>query len=649
MPVYNAAPYLAEAITSILEQTFSDFELLIVNDGSTDGSKAVISSFDDQRLRVITHDRNQGLVASLNDGLDKARGTYIARMDADDVMRADRLAIQFAFMAKNSEIDVVASFVDLMNAEGVTTGVWDTDRAAAAEEDIRNVMAKTNCIAHPSVLIRKESLGLLRYSTRQSGCEDWDLWMRVLARGGRIAKIPEALLNYRVHASSVMSGEKKNVPLERRLLRARWRTLLNEWQQFHFSSFHVLMLVAQAHTFARHSLRNVLTPLARGAYRLLTYSPFKLHSEQRALERALSEWNGSILLNFPYVNVGGAEKVHADILASVADQKPLTIISGFSRDRGFASRFAQHGRLLEIPRLLHHPFTRKRAHELLARKINSLDRPVLFASLSAMFYDLLPLLKPEVRTFYLQHAFLFQPNGNLKHRSWLQHFPRVDGYVFVSQHAKGEFEKLLFANNIPRSAFTKLRFLSNAVDTFSEVREHDRLGVLFVGRDSEEKRLRLFLSIADDVTKRAPGRFRFTVVGSDTVPGHEHVRFKGSVDDPHALSVIYAEHDALALTSSREGFPMVIMEAMAHGLTVISTPVGDVPGRLDDRCAMITSSVEEGAVLGEMTNAILGFDADRERLRRMRKTALEKAEEEFDPQAFREAYRSLLISPASAT
>lgn len=646
MPVYNAAAFLREAITSVLDQSHADFELLIINDGSSDGSDAIVRSFADPRVRYVAHERNQGLIAVLNEGLELARGRCIARMDADDVMRKDRLAKQFAFMEVHPGIAVVASFVDYINADGEITGVWDIDRATVTEADISAMMPRTNCIAHPSVLIRKEAVDGLRYAPQQKGAEDWDLWLRLLARGKRIAKIAEPLMGYRVHPGSVMAGEKGRSAQEFRLLRTRHRFLLGEWGKLHVSALHARVLKAQVRTVAR-LVRGDLKEFARDAYRVLTYSPFALMREKRLLRSALETWNGDQLLLFPYLNAGGAEQVHADIAGAIADRSPLVIICGFSTDRAFEQRFTAHATTIELPRLLNHPWSRTAAHRSIAAKLNARERPTLFSSNTSTFFALLPLLNKEVRTGYLLHAFLYQPGGNAQHKAWLRHFDRIDRYVFVSRAAKAEYERFLLANSIPRGAFGKLQFISNAVKDFGTVKDHERTGILFVGRNSPEKRPELFLQLASVVEDAFPGRFRFTAVGIEQQASHPFVSFKGIVHEADALASLYADHDMLALVSTREGFPMVIMEAMAQGLVVLSTPVGDVPNRVDPAFGYVCSSIEPAAVIEEVSAAIRALDSDRERMRRMKAAALATAKAEFDPALFAERYRALLLGSSS--
>jgi glycosyltransferase involved in cell wall biosynthesis len=203
MPVYNGDRYLREAIDSILSQTFTDFELLLINDGSTDGSVAIIESYNDSRIRLMHNERNLGLVATLNKGIDISKGEYIARMDSDDVSLPERLVKQVRLLDEDSSCSVVAVKVIRIDSKGEELGRWKGERAASTAAEICRRLPMVCCIAHPSVMVRTAVLKKYRYNPMQRHAEDYDLWLRLCSDGHKIEKIDEPLLKYRVHVSQV--------------------------------------------------------------------------------------------------------------------------------------------------------------------------------------------------------------------------------------------------------------------------------------------------------------------------------------------------------------------------------------------------------------------------------------------------------------
>jgi glycosyltransferase involved in cell wall biosynthesis len=200
LPVYNCQDYVSFAIQSMLGQTFTDFELIILNDGSTDNSLEVINQFsNDSRLRVISRE-NRGLVATLNEGLSLATGQYIARMDADDISIDNRLELQLAFMESHPTIAVLGTGTELINQDGV----FIRNICHPSGEKLEVDMVLGNFIAHPTVMMRKsviDEIGGYRKPFEQA--EDYDLWLRVLSQGYRIDNLPDVLLKYRQTISGI--------------------------------------------------------------------------------------------------------------------------------------------------------------------------------------------------------------------------------------------------------------------------------------------------------------------------------------------------------------------------------------------------------------------------------------------------------------
>ncbi|QEH42098.1 glycosyltransferase [Chitinophaga sp. XS-30] len=236
LPVYNGAAFLAATIRSVLEQTEGDFELLILNDGSTDDSEAITLSFADSRIRYF-HQENRGLIATLNRGIAAARGRYIARIDSDDICLPERFARQADWLDAHPDAAVAGCFVTFIDETGRETGTWPDDRRYVSEEEIKGVLPYRNVIAHPGIMAVSAVLREYGYDPRQQHMEDYDLWLRLLADGKRIGKVPETLLLYRVHQASVTAQHIKKVNLFFRQFHCKRRFLAGRLAKGKFSAF----------------------------------------------------------------------------------------------------------------------------------------------------------------------------------------------------------------------------------------------------------------------------------------------------------------------------------------------------------------------------------------------------------------------------
>lgn len=199
MSVYNGERYLAEAVESILNQTFTDFEFIIINDGSTDGTAAILQTYDDPRIKLIEQS-NIGLTRSLNKGIALACGKYIARMDADDVSMPERFAQQVAFLEAHPEIGVLGTG-GLVRDE--INGIeWDYP-VVKSDTEWRRDLIKGNQFIHTSVMIRKSLLEMVGgYDESYTFAQDYDLWIR-LAAHTQMANLPCQLVIHREHPRTV--------------------------------------------------------------------------------------------------------------------------------------------------------------------------------------------------------------------------------------------------------------------------------------------------------------------------------------------------------------------------------------------------------------------------------------------------------------
>ena len=203
LPVYNAKNYLSESINSILIQTFTDFELIVIDDGSTDGSTALLQEFAarDSRIRLVCR-HNKGLVETLNQALAIANGEFIARMDADDICEPDRFEKQVEFLNENPDVVCVGAQPMLIDGDGRKIMVMKMP-LAHAEIDKSHISGHGHAMTHPLAMIRLQTLNAIGgYRIDYEHAEDIDLWLR-LGEEGELANLPEVLLNYRQHFSSI--------------------------------------------------------------------------------------------------------------------------------------------------------------------------------------------------------------------------------------------------------------------------------------------------------------------------------------------------------------------------------------------------------------------------------------------------------------
>lgn len=201
MPVHNSEKYLLDAVGSILAQTWQDFELLIIDDGSTDRTRELLAGIVDPRVRVVRTE-NRGLAAALRLGVELARGDYIARMDQDDESLPERLRVQKECLDRNPGVAVVHSFAESMDAYGRR----QKGRIGTSGSNIvtKWLLIWQNVLLHPTVMIRAPVLREhgLNYRVEFNRAEDFDLWNRI-AMVGDFYLIPRVLLRYRIHAESM--------------------------------------------------------------------------------------------------------------------------------------------------------------------------------------------------------------------------------------------------------------------------------------------------------------------------------------------------------------------------------------------------------------------------------------------------------------
>jgi glycosyltransferase involved in cell wall biosynthesis len=219
LPVRNGERFLAEAVESILGQTLRDLELVVVDDGSVDGTAAILAGFRDERLRILTQPA-RGLAAALNRGVEAARARLVARMDADDVSARERLARQLAYLHDRPRAGFAATWVAVVDEAGRELR---REVLPEADADLRRRLLLRNPFQHGSVMLRREALAEVGgYAAAYGRNEDYDLWRRI-ARCYELACVPETLYRYRVHRGAVTQNDPDRISERERLRDELWR------------------------------------------------------------------------------------------------------------------------------------------------------------------------------------------------------------------------------------------------------------------------------------------------------------------------------------------------------------------------------------------------------------------------------------------
>jgi glycosyltransferase involved in cell wall biosynthesis len=217
MPVYNCEKFVAEAVQSILNQSYGFFEFLIIDDCSTDSTLTIIKNFTDERIKIIEKPENFGYTNSLNLGLDIAQGKYVARMDGDDVSLPNRFEKQVRFLELHTNVVICGTQYQILDSDVIVS-------KPSNFEDIKLAMLEESAIGHPTAMLRLETLKAngIKYNTNREPAEDFDLWVR-LCDYGELHNLDEVFFLYRMHDGQVSENKKL---IQRELAsESRWNML----------------------------------------------------------------------------------------------------------------------------------------------------------------------------------------------------------------------------------------------------------------------------------------------------------------------------------------------------------------------------------------------------------------------------------------
>lgn len=247
MAVYNKEKYLQQAVESVFNQTFTDFEFIIVDDRAMSDVRCQMSNVQNKYkkskidIKIIQNKQNLGLTKSLNKAIKISRGKYITRMDADDISLPHRLQEQFEFMEKNPEIALCGAWVNLIDKNNKKIG---QKKLPTNNQEIKKVILRYNPFIHPSLMIRKKVLDKVGfYDETFSYSQDYELVLRI-GEKYQLANLSKVLMDYRVNIPSSISLRKIRSQ-QWHALRARWKAL----RQYHYPQWQIIYLIKPAISF----------------------------------------------------------------------------------------------------------------------------------------------------------------------------------------------------------------------------------------------------------------------------------------------------------------------------------------------------------------------------------------------------------------
>lgn len=358
----------------------------------------------------------------------------------------------------------------------------------------------------------------------------------------------------------------------------------------------------------------------------------------------------NVIFFFPHYNTGGAEEVHLDILKSISDQNAICFITEQSKDSDLKNQFKQNSKLIELYRWGWKISLKPVMLKLIAHKINKIPNAVIFGCNSRFFYDLIPFLSKEVKIIDLVHTFLGEYDYSMDNYS-LKHIQNIHTRVVLGENQKQKQLNFYASNKIHSDFNDRIHIIHNKISSSETIYKKsfdDKLIVLFVARNSEEKRAQLFIDITKEIQDlNLP--IEFIMIGDfeefNKKP-QDNLHLTGKITDKLLLNSYYEKAHMVIITSIFEGFPMVLLEGMARGAVPISTAVGEIPtyiGENKETGFLIDNFQDELKIKANFIEKLVFINENRELLEKYSLNVQELVKTAFNEKTFIEKYRNLII------
>jgi L-malate glycosyltransferase len=647
MPVYNSELYIEEAINSTLAQTYTHWELICIDDASSDQSVSLIRSYTDPRIRLITLSQNGGVASARNHGLREAKGAFIAFLDSDDIAHPSRLTKQVNYLLRHPKVDGIFSRIRLVDVYGNPHGRWSDDERFVEPQEILHILPYRNCLAQSTAMLRAEVFLSFHYHTVYRDSEDWGLWLELISAGHSLHKINEALVDYRLRPTSETTKSNKS-PIQK-LIRFRSTYLqLALKKQTKDPLIGILRRQRNSEQLRYWYETSLLRPL-RIIKKIIRANPPALLLELIRLNLFLRKHSSKHYFFFPYHHVGGAEKVHLSIVHETRE-KAIVFFTKKSDAEGYKKEFEEKAHCIDIWKLCWYPFFKTSAARMILHHLSKQSGAMGFCANSQFFYEMLasPTAKmPHITYGDLVHAFVHPEERGSEHWS-LPVVSLLKFRVVIGEHTKIQFADHYAKNKIDKECLNRILLIHNYIQPGHPQQPNDRSipELAYIGRATPEKRVELIGQIAEALQENFPG-LKVHVIG-DVARGmshnyHKHMVFHGVLDNEHEVYEKLQLADFLLLTSQREGMPMAILEAMTCGAIPISCAVGNIPYIIHHgENGWLLPSHDAGAIVDKAREIISSCWKDKAKMSRIRTNMREETDKQFNFERFHHDWQLLL-------
>jgi glycosyltransferase involved in cell wall biosynthesis len=646
IPIYNSEYYIRETIVSILNQSYNNWELLCIDDGSTDESASIVQSFQDDRIRYIRNEKNSGIAYSRNRGIHEAKGELIAFLDSDDLAHPERLQRQVERITQDPSIDVIFTRIQQIDVYGNPAGRWLEDEMYVTEQSIKENLPYVNCLAQPTAFGKKKVFIEFPYRSEYRDSEDYALWLELLIAGKRLVKIDEALTYYRIRPSSETQRSIKDPITKDIRFRETFCALMRENPNaqgiisIHEKIIRTQKINALKEKYIKKPVHSIL--------KVIRANPFALVIKLIQLYLFLQKNKEKKYAFFiPFYHIGGAEKVHLSIINSFKHSDNIVFFTKTSGERGYWNEFNSHASCIDIGKLAWYPFFKKITGKMIVNFVNHSKIKTAISSNSIFFYENVKAFSSDIRCIDLMHAFV-HPEESGPEKWSLPVVSRLDKRIIIGEKTRRDFEEFYRKNNVDAQYLQRIELIRNYVHIPDDVHIHQEspIKLIYIGRGTPEKRVNLAARIAQNA-REFHRTEAITMIGdiehAINLELKKSCTFKGIIRNEKEVMNCLLQHDILLLTSSREGMPMAVVEAMACGVIPIVTAVGDLPNVIHHGVNGFLLPVENETLIVENTISIIkDLGNDLNKRNEIARAARHTAKELFAEERFRKMWQQTI-------